>query len=281
VAIATQLRVSVLGDVTVVAGDRAIGVASLAGRQNRLLFAYLVVRHGRSVPRDELADALWADAPPATWEKALTVVASKVRAVLAEAGTDSSALTSARGCYRLDLPEGTWIDIVEAANTVDDAEAALHAGDLESAKERGELAESLARLPFLPGEDGVWVVARRRELEDVRVRALAVLSDASLQAGDAAGAATWAAQAVALEPFRETVYRRLMEASVAAGDRAEALRVYERCRRLLADELGAFPSPETEAVYRRLLAQPSGDGEDSSADGRPTTVRPRRAPLES
>jgi DNA-binding SARP family transcriptional activator len=58
VAIATQLRVSVLGDVTVVAGDRAIGVASLAGRQNRLLFAYLVVRHGRSVPRDELTDAL-------------------------------------------------------------------------------------------------------------------------------------------------------------------------------------------------------------------------------
>ena len=30
-----------------------------------------------------------------------------------------------------------------------------------------------------------------------------------------------------------------MEAHVAAGNRAEALRVYERCRRLLAEELGA------------------------------------------
>ena len=44
-----------------------------------------------------------------------------------------------------------------------------------------------------------------------------------------------------------------MEAHVAAGNRAEALRVYERCRRLLADELGAYPSPETESIYRGLL----------------------------
>ena len=31
--------------------------------------------------------------------------------------------------------------------------------------------------------------------------------------------------------------------------------MYERCRRLLADELGTFPSPETEAIYRGLLEQ--------------------------
>ena len=64
---------------------------------------------------------------------------------------------------------------------------------------------------------------------------------------------TWAEQTTALEPFRETGYRRLMEAHVAAGNRAEALRVYERCRRLLAEELGAYPSPETESIYRGLL----------------------------
>ena len=65
-----------------------------------------------------------------------------------------------------------------------------------------------------------------------------------------------AEQAIALEPFRETGYRRLMEAHVASGNRAEALRVYERCRRLLADELGTYPSPETESLYRVLLEAP-------------------------
>ena len=81
----------------------------------------------------------------------------------------------------------------------------------------------------------------------------------------------WAEQTIALAPFRETGYRRLMEAHVAAGDRAEALRVYERCRRLLADELGTYPSPETESIYRALLEAPQVDSR--AAPAFETTVR--------
>ena len=109
----------------------------------------------------------------------------------------------------------------------------------------------------------MWVEEKRREFADVRGRALSALADACLRSGDAPAAAKWAEQTIALAPFRETGYRRLMEAHVAAGNRAEALQVYERCRRLLAEELGAYPSPETESVYRGLLEAPStppGDG---------------------
>src|SRR5207249_7150009 len=83
-------------------------------------------------------------------------------------------------------------------------------------------------------------------------------ADAHLQSGAPREAVKWAKETVALEPFRETGYRRLMEAHVAAANPAEALRVYERCRRLFAEELGAYPSPEIESVYRRLLEAPSG-----------------------
>src|SRR5262249_25858025 len=91
---------------------------------------------------------------------------------------------------------------------------------------------------------------------DVRARALTTLADACLRSNDPQRAASWAEQAIALEPFRESGYRRLMEAHAASGNRGEALRVYERCRSLLAEELGAYPSPETEAIYRRLLEAP-------------------------
>src|SRR5205085_10924388 len=47
-----------------------------------------------------------------------------------------------------------------------------------------------------------------------------------------------------------------MEAHVVAGNGAEALRVYEQCRQLLAEELGAYPSPETDSIYRALLEAP-------------------------
>ena len=109
------------------------------------------------MPRDELAEALWGDTPPASWDKALTGIVSRVRGLLADQGIDGAkALTGAFGCYRLDLPEGTWIDIVAAANAVREAENALSAGDLEEASDAAALAASLLRRPFLPGEEGTW-----------------------------------------------------------------------------------------------------------------------------
>jgi ABC-type transport system substrate-binding protein/DNA-binding SARP family transcriptional activator len=239
--------------------------ARFPGRQGRLLFAYLAAQPGRPVPRDELAEALWGDVPPATWDKALTVLVSKLRGLLADHGIDgTSTLTGAFGCYRLDLPEGSWVDVIVAAEAAPEAEKALAAGDLAKAKAAALLTESLTRPRFLPGENGAWVENKRRELADVRGRALGVLADACLRLGDEAQAAKWAEQAIALEPFRETGYRCLMGAHVAAGNRAEALRVYERCRRLLAEELGTYPSPETESIYRELLDAPSSPAEAAS-----------------
>jgi DNA-binding SARP family transcriptional activator/streptogramin lyase len=263
---ASHLRVFLAGRVAVEANDRVIDEGRFPGRQGRLLFAYLVDARGRPVPRDELAEVLWEESPPATWEKALTVIASKVRSLLADGGVDgTTALTSAFGCYRLELPKGTWVDVIAAEDAAQQAEDALSTADLDQAKAEGTLAASLVERPFLPGDDGAWVAEKRRELADVRVRALSVLADGCLRSGDPLEAVKWAEQLTVLEPFRETGYRRLMEAHVAAGNRAEALRVYERCRRLLADELGAYPSPETEAIYRSLLGAPPTPGGAAAA----------------
>ena len=154
---------------------------------------------------------------------------------------------------------GTWVDVIAAAEALREAEAALAADDLEQTKAAATRAASLARPPFLPGEEGAWVDGKRRELSDILRRALSCLAEACLRSGDEAEAAKWAEETIALEPYRETGYRRLMEAHAAAGNRAEALRVYERCRELLATELGAYPSPETESIYRELLEAPSSE----------------------
>jgi DNA-binding SARP family transcriptional activator/streptogramin lyase len=248
------LKVFLAGRVAAESNGAAIDERQLSGRQGRLLFAYLVAAQGRPVPRDELADVLWEGAPPATWDKALSVLTSKLRGAL---GPSGGALTAAFGCYRLELPGGTWIDIVAAADAASAAEAALTAGDVEGARQAAARAESLTQQPFLPGDDGTWVEEKRRELAGVHARALTTLAGASLRSGDVAESVRWAEQAVEVEPFRESGYRQLMEAHVAAGNGGEALRVYERCRRFLAEELGAYPSPETEALYRCLLEAPT------------------------
>ena len=100
-----------MGRVAAEANGRVLDESRLPGRQGRLLFAYLVAARSRPVPRDELADAIWGESPPATWEKALTVIASKLRGLVVE---DGITLTNAFGCYRLDLPEGTSVDLFES-----------------------------------------------------------------------------------------------------------------------------------------------------------------------
>jgi branched-chain amino acid transport system substrate-binding protein len=270
------VRISLIGRVRVEFDDGVIDESQLAGRQGRLFFAYLVAEHSRPVPRYELAEALWGETPPVTWEKALTVLASKLRRLLAEHGVaDPSLLTAAFGCYRLELPEGTWVDILEAANATDEAERALDDSDLDRARERASLAASLLQRPFLPGEDGTWVEAKRRDLADVRETALEILADANLRAGDAPPAVSAAQQLITLAPLRESGYRRLMEAQAAAGNRAEALAVYERCRQLLADELGAYPSPETESIYRGLLERPAASDAGEAVTPAEVPVAPR------
>jgi SARP family transcriptional regulator, regulator of embCAB operon len=230
------------------------------------VFAYLAAQQGRPVPRDELAEVLWGDELPATWEKALRVLMTKLRALLEECGIDgSTALTSAFGCYKLALPAGAWIDVDAAVEAVKRAETALAAGDLVEARSQATTAAALARRSFLPGEDASWVEQRRRELRDVLVRALECLRDASLSAGEFSDSVRYAEEVVEFEPFRESSYLRLMKAHAAAGNPAQALRVYERCRRFLADELGAYPSPEIESVYREALRAPR-DREASASE---------------
>jgi pentatricopeptide repeat protein len=237
------------------------------GRQGRILFAYLAAQKGRPVPRDELAELLWGEELPATWEKALRVLMTKLRTLLTECGIDgATALTSAFGCYQLTLPPGAWIDVHAAAVAVERAEAALAAGDLDQARAQASTAAELARRVFLPGEEGPWVEDQRRDLRDILVRALECLRDAALAKGEFGDAVRHADEVTELEPFRESSYRALMRAHAAAGDPAEALRVYERFRRFLADELGAYPSPESEAVYLELLRSSPGSSL-AGADG--------------
>jgi DNA-binding SARP family transcriptional activator/ABC-type branched-subunit amino acid transport system substrate-binding protein len=205
--------------------------------------------------------------------KALGVLMTKLRALLEECGIDgSTALTSAFGCYKLSLPVGSWIDVDAALEALERAESRLAGGDVAEAKAEAATAAVLARRIFLPGEDAPWVEEKRRELHAVLVRAVECARDASFAAGDFAEAVRHGEEVIRLEPFRESGYRQLMEAHTAAGNPAEALRVYERCRRFLADELGAYPSPEIEAVYREVLRVESATTE--SIDG-PQSTRSR------
>jgi DNA-binding SARP family transcriptional activator len=225
------------------------------GRQERVAFAYLVRERGRPVTREELAAVLWSDEPPSAWQAGLSAIVSRLRSLVARSELAQLAVSISRGFgqYRLFLPSDTWVDVEAAVHAIDEAEQRLRGDDPRSAFAPAVVASSIAQRPFLSGDDGGWVAQERQKLERVRLRALECLARVWLATDDPSLAVEAAAEALTLEPLRESSHRLLMQAHVAGGNPAEAVRAYHHLRGALVAELGTDPSRETEALYLQLI----------------------------
>ena len=242
------------GRVSIEQGLTLVTERDLAGRQGRLAFAFLAAERHRPVGRDELTSVVWSDAQPREIDAALSAILSKLRSALKKVGLVSSDCIGVRsGAIQMRLPPDAWIDVEHAANSIDEAEGALRAGDSRRAWGDANAAVIIGRRPFLADEEGPWIETRRAKLRSLVVRGLHVLSQISAMNGENALAIQHAADIIELEPFRETGYRHLMRLHAQMGNRAEALRVFGKCRELLREELGADPSQETEAAFLEIL----------------------------
>lgn len=247
-------RIYLTGSVTIEHGEQLVRERDFPGRQGRIAFVYLALRRHQTVQRDELIRAVWPDAAAAAPDTGLDPILSKLRGTLKTAGLASGGSTIAvhAGTVALQLPSDAWIDIESAANALDEAEGALRRADT-APWGLANAAVIISRRPFLPDVEAPWIEAQRLTLRAVQLRALQCLVTISAANREPLLAIQHAQEMVDLEPFRETSYQLLMRMHAAGGDRAEALRVFARCRELLREELGVSPSPQTEAVYLDIL----------------------------
>lgn len=244
------LRIYLTGQLLIEAGPKAVGERDLPARQGRRAFAYLACERGQLVSRDELAEAIWGEGLPSSWEAALHALVSKLRRVTSGTGIGVSRISSA---YQLRLPYDLWIDIEVAMSAIDEAEALCRSDDPRKAWGSANVAAAISGRPFLAGEEGAWVDRQRSRLHNVRTRAMECLAQVSLSNHEPNLAVQFATEASLLDPYRETALRLLMRAYVLLGSRAKALKAYEDTRSRLEEELGADPSPETEALYLEII----------------------------
>jgi DNA-binding SARP family transcriptional activator len=244
-------RIYLTGTVAVEHGEFLVRERGFSGRQGRLAFVYLALHQHRTISRDELTTAIWSDQPDAQRESGLDPLLSKLRMTMKAADLDAP-LIAASGTVALQLPGDTWIDVEAASNALDEAEGALRRGD-RAAWGLANTAAVISKRPFLAEFEAPWIETQRKALRAMQLRALHCLVQLSADNDEPLLAIQHATEMVVLEPFRETSYQLLMRMHAAAGDRAEALRVFAHCRELLRDELGVSPSPQTEAVYLEIL----------------------------
>ncbi|MFI9560793.1 ATP-binding protein [Nonomuraea endophytica] len=233
------MRFGVLGAVRAWRADG--GEVPLGGPARRALLAALLLSPGRAVGVERLIDEVYGERPPKDAHHALQSQVSRLR-------RDGIAVERVAAGYVLNVDPDD-VDVHRFLRLTEQGREALGSGDPDRAAEL--LREAL----------GWWAApAPAVHLEERHLAALEDLAESDLRRGDHRAALAALGELVERHPLRERPRAQLMRALHAAGRPAEALVVYERTRRLLADELGADPSPELSAIHRELLR-----GEDPPA----------------
>ncbi len=264
------MEVRILGPLEVRVGERPVVVR--AGRPRSLL-AVLVLRLGERVSTDTLIDAVWGPQASGGTVNALRILVSYLRKAL-EPAAGELAIETVEGGYRL-VADRNSVDAyrleaaVAAAARTDDPAGRLREVETALAAWRG------SPLPEVADEE--FAQADLQRLHEVRLTALEQRVDALLDLGRHSEAVAELHHLVAVHPLRERFHAQLMTALYRSGRQAEALSVYERARRRLAEELGLDPGPELRALERAVLEQsPDLDAPSPSSSAASSPASPDR-----
>lgn len=245
------------------------------GRKARALLAYLCMSGGERVPRLRLSALLW---DRMTDELGRTNLRQALRELTSALGDDiRHVLRNDRDHLSIDMS----VCAVDIAGIVEARAQALP--DEESEILRLCSGRLLDELDGTSASFDQWLASERSRFED----GLRRLCEKELQRLTARGAAPGAQIAAArrlvtLTPDDEQATRVLMHAYLELGDRAQAIREYERCKEALRESLDIGPSKQTLALHdaiKNFTPPPqerayAGPAADPAASGRAAPARP-------
>jgi len=243
-----RLSLSLLGSFQAVLDGRPI--TGFASDRMRALLAYLAVEAGRPHRREKLVGLLWPDWPEPSASTNLRNALSNLRKPSATGEAAAPVLLIDRETIQFSPAGDGWVD-VHAFGALTRVEQPADRWKKDWALYRGPFLEGFSLKDSAPFEE--WVQVTREQLERRCVEALARLAEHYEGAGDLGKACEAAWRAVDVAPWQEESHRRLMRLLALNGQRSVALTQYETCRHLLQRELGAEPTPETDALHRRIL----------------------------
>ncbi|MGC9332671.1 MAG: BTAD domain-containing putative transcriptional regulator, partial [Anaerolineae bacterium] len=225
------------------------------------LLGILVTHRQRTVSSDELIEWLWPDLSPDSARNSLWVAVSHLRRVL-EPGIASHAastfvLTEPSG-YRFDPAERCEIDVESFLTLVREGQECQQKGQWAAAIDAYQAAHALYHGDYLaqdPYEE--WTIPSRRRLHETFLDMNTNLAACHLALGRCQEALDHACRVLDHDACREGAWRLVMEAHYRLGEQDRALRAFERCRAVLADELGVDPLPETLDLHKRILQTPA------------------------
>jgi predicted ATPase/DNA-binding SARP family transcriptional activator len=244
---ARSIRALLLGPASIEFDGRIIPVLEWTRRAARSLLFMLLGTPGHRVSRDLAFETLWPDLEPESAANALYKTIHWLRRELEPqlaGGRSSTYLVLSADFIALAPGLEIWSDaeqferwIMTRSNSPEARRVALrHSLQLY----RGDF---LADEPFLD-----WPAARRESLNQLWQRGVLEIAVLDREAGESDLALPLLEMLVERDPLLESAHQELILCHLASGRRDAAQRAYDRCTRLLREELDIEPDERTKSL---------------------------------
>jgi len=235
-------------------------VVLCSNRTGQTILRYLVAQPEHCATSDTLMTLLWPEDEPEVAQPRLHTAICALRRSL------NHGYTSEPGYGYIVCKNRTYY--LNAAIPIQtDVDQFLHyyQAGRQTNEERIALYEKACHLytgPFLPEDKYAdWSFLQREHLSRVYIDMCRTLTDHYLKVKSYEDAEKWATAVLKEDHSDELAYRQLIQVYAAQGRRSEALQQYQRCERILREELAVQPLPETMHVVQMMLKS-----DPSSAD---------------
>jgi class 3 adenylate cyclase len=223
------------------------GVVDLPSGKLAGLLAYLACTAPKPQPRERLSALLWGSHFDAQAKQNLRQALARLRKVLGPNALESDG-------------EVAWLNPTTVLSDVGRFESLIREGGRDSLNAAADLYQGRLLDDVALSEEGwnEWLTGERERLLELALGGLVRLGEQELAAGRAEQALKAGRRAVALNNMREDAHRLIVQALVAVGRKAEALRHYQDLVSLLKRALNTEPDAATKSLVAELrTAQPA------------------------
>jgi SARP family transcriptional regulator, regulator of embCAB operon len=245
-----RIVLHLLGSLRIQRGDVMLGAHDLGGIKPRQILEILLLHPGIPISKERIIELVWGQDAPGEAVATLQSYVSVLRRFLQPGGSRNGPLQTVNAGYVIDR------SMVES--DLDQFDALVRAAEHAPPAAAYPLlcrALELADEPLLGDELTAEWAESERSLHAIRVASLRIqAAETAVELGRPDEAILWAQTALATDQLNERAWTALILAMEQAGRFAEGLQAYERCRRVLQQELGCAPGPVLRDAYTRLLS---------------------------
>ena len=260
----SALRITLFGRLRCTLDDQDL--KGLDARKVQELFIYLLLHRARPCTRDALATLLWGERATAQAKKNLRQTLWQLQGALDGAVSPNGPLLCATAEWvEINPAAGLWLDVEHFerayAATRQVADHDLAPDQVTALRRAVELYDG----DLLEGWYHDWCIFERERLQGMYLAMLDKLVAYAERTADFATAVHYCELSLRCDPARERTHRRLMRLHALAGNRTAALRQFDLCREMLANDLGVAPAQSTVSLYERIRQDHLGVDEASQA----------------